>query len=188
MALRDEEEYAIVHGRLTSNKGIDCSVDGYDDHLIEEHVAHSTALHTVVAGRGGCAMGPLARFNLNFDTLSPLAQEAAREAGLADACRNPFQSIIVRGVEILCLRGGPASDRRLRAAGRAGGSGGAPGRHRVRMHRGAPRHLLPPLHPGRVRRHHRREDRCADGRSIRRRSSGTCGGSSRIAWTCPTRT
>ncbi|MCY4635741.1 MAG: Ni/Fe hydrogenase subunit alpha [Acidobacteria bacterium] len=101
VALRDEEEYAIVHGRLTSNQGIDCPVSGYDDHLVEEQVAHSTALQTVVAGRSGCALGPLARFNLNFDTLSPLAQEAAREAGLGATCRNPFQSIIVRGVEIL---------------------------------------------------------------------------------------
>ena len=99
--MRDEKEYAIVDGRLTSNKGIDCPVSDYDDHLIEEHVAHSTALHTVVAGRGSCVLGPLARFSLNFDQLSPLAQEAAREAGLDATCRNPFKSIIVRGVEIL---------------------------------------------------------------------------------------
>ena len=101
VAMRDEKEYAIVNGRLKSNKGIDCPVSGYDDHLIEEHVAHSTALHTTVAGRDSCVMGPLARFSLNFDQLSPLAQEAAQEAGLGTICRNPFKSIIVRGVEIL---------------------------------------------------------------------------------------
>jgi sulfhydrogenase subunit alpha len=33
--------------------------------------------------------------------LSPLAQQAAREAGLAPTCRNPFQSIIVRSIELL---------------------------------------------------------------------------------------
>ena len=101
VAMRDEKEYAIVDGRLKSNKGIDCPASGYDDHLIEEHVAHSTALHTVVAGRGSCVLGPLARFSLNFDALSPLAQEAAREAGLGTTCCNPFKSIIVRSVEIL---------------------------------------------------------------------------------------
>ncbi|MEQ9690211.1 MAG: nickel-dependent hydrogenase large subunit, partial [Bauldia litoralis] len=31
----------------------------------------------------------------------PLAQEAAREAGLGPVCNNPFRSIIVRSVEIL---------------------------------------------------------------------------------------
>ena len=101
VAMRDAERYAIVDGRLRSNRGMDCSVHGYDDHLVEEHVAHSTALHTVVAGRDSCVMGPLARFNLNFDQLPPPCQEAARAAGLRNACRNPFQSIIVRGVEIL---------------------------------------------------------------------------------------
>jgi len=30
-----------------------------------------------------------------------VAQEAAREAGLGPVCRNPFQSIVVRGVELL---------------------------------------------------------------------------------------
>jgi coenzyme F420-reducing hydrogenase alpha subunit len=43
----------------------------------------------------------MARYNLNLDRLSPLAQQAAREAGLGAVCRNPFKSIIVRSVEIL---------------------------------------------------------------------------------------
>jgi len=101
VALRNEEEYAIVNGRLLSNMGLECPVSGYDDHLVEEHVPHSTALHTVVAGRDTCVLGPLARFNLNFDKLSPLARDAARDAGLDGVCGNPYRSIIVRGVEIL---------------------------------------------------------------------------------------
>ena len=43
----------------------------------------------------------MARYNLNFDRLSPLAQEAAKASGLGPECRNPFKSIIVRSVEIL---------------------------------------------------------------------------------------
>ena len=50
---------------------------------------------------GAYFTGPLARYSLNFDRLSPRAQEAARKAGLGTLCRNPFQSIIVRSVEIL---------------------------------------------------------------------------------------
>ncbi len=52
-------------------------------------------------GRGAYFVGPLARYNLNFDRLTPLAREVAREAGLGPVCRNPFQSIIVRAVELL---------------------------------------------------------------------------------------
>ena len=46
-------------------------------------------------------MGPLARYNLNFDRLTPSIQDAAREAGLDRVCRNPYHSIVVRSIEIL---------------------------------------------------------------------------------------
>jgi coenzyme F420-reducing hydrogenase alpha subunit len=55
----------------------------------------------VLKERGAYFVGPQARYSLNFDKLSPLAQEAARAAGLGPVCRNPFQSIIVRSVEVL---------------------------------------------------------------------------------------
>ena len=50
---------------------------------------------------GYAHVGPMARYSLNFDQLSPLAREAAREAGLGPVCTNPFTSIIVRAVETL---------------------------------------------------------------------------------------
>ncbi len=99
VALRHSEEYPFNEGRLVSNKGLDIAVREYDNHFAEEHVRHSNALHSVQKDRGAYFVGPLARFNLNFDRLSHLAQEAAREAGLGSGCRNPFQSIIVRSIE-----------------------------------------------------------------------------------------
>jgi sulfhydrogenase subunit alpha len=101
VALRHPEEYPFNEGRLVSSRGLDISVDHYEDNFVEEHVQHSNALHSTLKKHGAYFVGPLARYNLNFDRLSPLAQEAAREAGLGPACRNPFQSIIVRSVEIL---------------------------------------------------------------------------------------
>jgi coenzyme F420-reducing hydrogenase alpha subunit len=101
VALRHPEEYPFNEGRLVSNKGLDIAVRDYDQHFIEEHVAHSNALHSVHKERGAYFVGPQARYSLNFDKLSPLAQEAARSAGLGPVCRNPFQSIIVRGVELV---------------------------------------------------------------------------------------
>ena len=101
VALRHAEEYPFNEGRLISNKGLDIAVQEYEEHFSEEHVSHSNALHSVLKGRGAYFVGPLARYNLNFDQLSALAQEAARAAGLGPVCRNPFQSIIVRSVEIL---------------------------------------------------------------------------------------
>lgn len=99
VALRHPDEYPFNEGRLVSNKGLDISIPEYENHFVEEHVQHSNALHSVLKTRGAYFVGPLARYNLNFDKLSPLAQKAARDAGLNQQCRNPFQSIIVRAVE-----------------------------------------------------------------------------------------
>jgi coenzyme F420-reducing hydrogenase alpha subunit len=101
VALRHPDEYPFNEGRLVSNKGLDIEVRDYDDHFVEEHVAHSNALHSRLRERGEYLMGPLARYSLNFDRLSPIARDAAREAGLGPECRNPFKSIVVRAVEIL---------------------------------------------------------------------------------------
>jgi sulfhydrogenase subunit alpha len=101
VALSHPAEYPFNEGRLVSNKGLNISAHEYDLHFIEEHVPYSSALHSRIQERGAYFTGPLARYNLNFDRLSPLAQQAAREAGLGEQCRNPFKSIIVRSVETL---------------------------------------------------------------------------------------
>ncbi len=99
VALRHPDEYAIVDGRIVSNRGIDIDVSEFNDTFEEIHVERSNALQSVVRERGPYHVGPLARYSLNFDKLTPGAQEAARAAGLGETCSNPFQSIIVRAVE-----------------------------------------------------------------------------------------
>ncbi len=101
VALRHEKEYPFNEGRIVSNKGLDITAAEYDAHFTEQHVEHSNALHSVIVGRGAYHVGPLARFNLNFSSLPPFIQQAAREAGAAPPCRNPFRSIIVRSIEVL---------------------------------------------------------------------------------------
>ncbi|HVA00908.1 MAG TPA: Ni/Fe hydrogenase subunit alpha [Terriglobia bacterium] len=101
VALRHPDEYPFNEGRLVSNQGLDIATQDYEKHFAEEHVEYSHALHSVLRGVGAYFVGPMARYSLNFDRLSPLAQEAAHEAGLGPVCRNPFQSIIVRSVETL---------------------------------------------------------------------------------------
>jgi len=101
VALRHPSEYPMNEGRIVSTRGLDIAVRDYEDHFAEEQVPHSTALHSRLKARGSYFVGPLARFALNRDRLSPVAAEAAREAGLGGDCRNPFRSIIVRAVETL---------------------------------------------------------------------------------------
>ena len=101
VALQHPAEYPMNEGRIVSNKGLDISVRDYDQNFVEEHVAHSTALHSQKKGFASYAVGPQARYNINFERLSPLAQQAAREAGLGSTCRNPFLSIVIRSVELV---------------------------------------------------------------------------------------
>jgi len=102
VALRHERDYPFNEGRIVSNRGLDIDAANYEANFEELHVAHSTALHARMRmGGGAYLVGPLARYSLNFDRLSPLAQEAAQAAGLGDVCRNPYRSIVVRAVEVL---------------------------------------------------------------------------------------
>jgi coenzyme F420-reducing hydrogenase alpha subunit len=101
VSLRHPDEYPLNEGRIVSNKGIDIDVSEYEKYFVEEHVEHSTALHSTIKGRGAYLVGPLARYNLNYDRLSPLAKDAAQAGGLGRECRNQFQSIVVRGVELV---------------------------------------------------------------------------------------
>ena len=101
VALDHPGEYPIDRGRVVSNRGLDIPVTEYDDHFVEEHVEWSNALHSRIIERGSYLCGPLARFALAADRLSPIARDAAREAGLAPSERNPFKSIVVRSVELV---------------------------------------------------------------------------------------
>lgn len=101
LSLRHDHDYPITQGRLISNRGLDIAVPQFSDYVSEEHVAHSNALHGRLRGSPTYLVGPLARYNNNYDRLSASAQAAAAEASLGPTCDNPFQSILVRAVETL---------------------------------------------------------------------------------------
>jgi len=101
VALRHPGEYPFNEGNLVSSNGLNIPIKDYEENFIEEHVAHSNSLHSHMKNGRTYITGPMARLNLNFDKLSPSARKAAKQAGLKPPCRNPFKSIIARGVETL---------------------------------------------------------------------------------------
>lgn len=101
MALRHPDEYAIHEGRLVTSSGLDIAPSQFLDHVEEEHVPWSNALHGKARDGGNHHVGPLARYNLNHDKLGKTAREAAKHAGLGPVVRNPFKSIVVRAVELV---------------------------------------------------------------------------------------
>jgi coenzyme F420-reducing hydrogenase alpha subunit len=101
VALDEPDSYPIDRGRIVSDRGLDIEPAEFDEHIVEQHVEHSTALHARLRERGTYLTGPMARYSLASDRLRPLAREAAMQAGLGPRCRNPFMSIIVRAVELV---------------------------------------------------------------------------------------
>jgi sulfhydrogenase subunit alpha len=102
LALRQPGRYPIEAGTVATTGGRQFAAEDFEQHVVEEQVPHSTALHAGLAGLDGTYLtGPLARYTLNSALLTPLAREAAAAAGLGPTCLNPFQSIIVRAVEVV---------------------------------------------------------------------------------------
>ncbi|MFQ5583668.1 MAG: Ni/Fe hydrogenase subunit alpha, partial [Calditrichia bacterium] len=101
VCMRHPEEYPLNEGRLVSSWGMDIDISEYEKHFEEIHVEHSNALHSVHKKMGAYFVGPLARFNLNYDQLTPLCKEICEEVGFHPVCNNPFKSIIARAVETL---------------------------------------------------------------------------------------
>jgi coenzyme F420-reducing hydrogenase alpha subunit len=101
LALTASGRYPIENGSIARSAGPSFPVADFTDHVAESQVPHSTALHATLDG-GGYLTGPIARFSLNSSALSPIAAQAAAQAGLGTECRNPFRSIVVRAVEVVC--------------------------------------------------------------------------------------
>jgi coenzyme F420-reducing hydrogenase alpha subunit len=99
VALHHGAEYAINEGRLLSSRGLDIPPEEYEDHFVEVHVRHSNALHSQLRERGAYLTGPLARFHLNFEQLTPRAKRAAVQTGAVPPVRNPFRGALVRMIE-----------------------------------------------------------------------------------------
>jgi coenzyme F420-reducing hydrogenase alpha subunit len=101
VSLRQSGEYPIDQGRVVTSAGESLEPGQFLDVFQEYQVSYSTALHARHREHGDYLVGPLARFNLNFDELTPLARDAAMQIGLTPPVNNPFQSILVRGIELL---------------------------------------------------------------------------------------
>jgi len=109
LALAAPGTYAIESGTPTVLRADGTTgsfpVQDFERRVRETHVPHSTALYSRLDGRVHLT-GALARFAVSGHRLSPLARQAAVEAGLGDprdgaVCRNPYRSILVRAVEVV---------------------------------------------------------------------------------------
>ena len=101
LSLHHPGEYPLNEGRIVTSSGLDFPADEFESYVKEEHVARSHALHAHLKGAETYLVGAMARYNLCHEQLSPLARGLAAEVGLGTECRNPFQSIVVRAIEMV---------------------------------------------------------------------------------------
>ena len=138
VALRADDGYPLEQGTFVTSSGHEFPAAQFAEWVTEEQVPHSHALHARLRDIGPYVVGPLARYTLNHDRLTPAAREAAEAVGLGAACRNPFRSIVVRAVELVvaceealriidgwCDTVGPAGEPAVAVPPRAGTGHGA---------------------------------------------------------------
>jgi sulfhydrogenase subunit alpha len=101
VSMTHPSEYPITEGNIISNKGLNIDISEFNNHFEEEHVKHSNALHCVMKDQGIYFVGPMARYNLNFEKLSKFTKDVAFDIGVGEKCNNPYKSIIIRSLEVL---------------------------------------------------------------------------------------
>jgi len=103
VALCPDNEYPMNLGRIRSNKGLNVDQEEFGEAIEEKQVAHSTALHAAIKGRGPYLVGPLARLNLNHEKLHRRAAEllpkVCRAVKQELPWRNTYLSLPARALE-----------------------------------------------------------------------------------------
>jgi sulfhydrogenase subunit alpha len=100
VALKSEQEYAFYDGDIVSSDGWRVRPQAYLDHIKERIVQHSSCKH-VGAARPSFMVGALARFNLNFRQLHPMAAAVAKDLGLTGPSTNTFLISVAQLVEAI---------------------------------------------------------------------------------------
>ncbi|MCW4010680.1 MAG: Ni/Fe hydrogenase subunit alpha [Candidatus Bathyarchaeota archaeon] len=100
IGLTSPDEYALYDGQLASTDTGTAPVNEYLSFTNEYIVPTSTAKWAKHA-RSSYMVGALARVNLNYDKLSPLAKEVAGMFGLKPVCHNPFMNSVAQLVEVV---------------------------------------------------------------------------------------
>ncbi|MDP2900427.1 MAG: Ni/Fe hydrogenase subunit alpha [Candidatus Bathyarchaeota archaeon] len=100
VALKSDVEYAFYDGDIASSDGWRVRPQEYLDRIKERVVQHSSCKH-VGAVRPNFMVGALARFNLNYLQLHPMAAVAAKELGLTGPSTNSFMISVAQLVEAI---------------------------------------------------------------------------------------
>jgi sulfhydrogenase subunit alpha len=100
IALTDPSEYALYDGKIASSDTGSAPVKEYLSFTNEYVVPQSTA-KWAKHNRGSYMVGALARFNINYNQLNPMAKKTAEMFSLKPTCHNPYMNSIAQLVEVV---------------------------------------------------------------------------------------
>jgi sulfhydrogenase subunit alpha len=100
IALTKPDEYALYDGKIGSTDTDAAPASEYLSYTNEYIVPQSTAKRAKHV-RDSYMVGALARLNINYDLLSPLAKKTAEMFGLKPVCHNPFMNSVAQLVEVV---------------------------------------------------------------------------------------
>jgi len=101
-ALDAGEAYPVEWGSRVMVSGREpVELDEFERVFRERQVPQSSALHARLPDGTPYLTGPMARLNLFAEKLHPLARSALERSGLPLPVRNPYQSIVVRAIELV---------------------------------------------------------------------------------------
>ena len=101
MSLKGDKEYPILEGAVANNLGWKFPEDELKGNIETEQKIYSNALHYRLRNGRAYITGPIARFNLNYDLISPEVKDILEGAGCKPPLKNTYQSIIARAAETL---------------------------------------------------------------------------------------
>ncbi|WP_152207364.1 Ni/Fe hydrogenase subunit alpha [Marinobacter changyiensis] len=99
LSLEEPGNYPILGGNIASNRGQVFAVSDFEGHIFEHQVAGSTALFSLF-NEQPYLVGPLARLNLNLDSLPESVRALAVNTGIDWPSGNMFHSMTARAIEI----------------------------------------------------------------------------------------
>ncbi len=101
VSLYGDDEYAILNGRIVSDKGLNIDKDEFKEVFKEFQVGSSTAKKCRIYGKDVYIVGAMSRFNNNYEKLSDEALRLSKKINLSPPVKNSFKSILVRIIEIV---------------------------------------------------------------------------------------
>jgi sulfhydrogenase subunit alpha len=117
IALTKPDEYAFYDGKIGSTDTDAAPASEYLSFTNEYIVPQSTAKRAKHV-RDSYMVGALARLNINYNLLSPLAKKVAEMFDLKPVCHNPFMNSIAQLVEVVhCVEDSIRLINELEAAG-----------------------------------------------------------------------